>query len=121
MFDFSFAEIALVVIVAVIFIGPNELPVVIKAVAKAMRTIRSLAKELRAAFDDLSREAGLHDTADEISKEIRMIKGDDGQMYESYDHPIIPPPLGGRLGGGLGETPSVPRPHPNPPPNGEGA
>ena len=33
---------------------------------------------------------------------------------------LIPPPLGGRLGGGLGGTPSSQCPHPGPPPNGEG-
>jgi len=32
----------------------------------------------------------------------------------------IPPPLGGRLGGGHVEALPVQRPHPNPPPNGEG-
>ena len=32
----------------------------------------------------------------------------------------VPLPVGGRLGGGLVETPLVTRPHPNPPPNGEG-
>ena len=32
----------------------------------------------------------------------------------------FPPPLGGRSGGGHNETPSAQRPHPNPPPNGEG-
>jgi len=89
MLDFSFAEIALIVIVAVIFIGPNELPAVIKIVAKAMRGIKSLTKELRTVFDDLSREAGLHETADDITKEIRMIRGDDGNMYKAYDHPIM--------------------------------
>ena len=25
----------------------------------------------------------------DINKEIRMIKGDDGEMYESYDHPVM--------------------------------
>ena len=87
MIDFSFAEIALVVVVAVIFIGPNELPVVIKAVAKAFRGLRSLTKEFRAVFDDLSREAGL----DEMQSEIRLIRGDDGKMYESYDSPVVKP------------------------------
>jgi Tat protein translocase TatB subunit len=85
MFDLSFAEILLVVIVAVIFIGPNELPVVIRTVAKFMRSMRSLARELRDVFDDLSRESGVKDAADDFHQEIRMIKGDDGKMYEAYD------------------------------------
>lgn len=85
MFDLSLGELALVIIVTVIFIGPNELPVVIKAVAKAMRGIRSLMRELHKAFDDITRESGLDEAANDISREVRMIRGDDGKMYESYD------------------------------------
>lgn len=85
MFDLSFAELALIVIVAVIFIGPKELPVVIRTIAKAMRSVRSLAKELHALFDDVGKESGLKEAADDIRGQTRMIKGDDGKMYESYD------------------------------------
>jgi sec-independent protein translocase protein TatB len=84
MFDFSFAELALTVIVAVIFIGPKELPVIIKTISKLVRSFKALTSEIRGVFDDISRESGV----DEIAKEIRMIKGDDGNMYEAYDHPV---------------------------------
>ncbi len=87
MLDFSFAELALIAVVAVIFIGPKELPVVVKAVSKTLRAMRSLAGEVRQAFDDVSRESGLKDAADAFDTEVRMIKGDDGQMYESYHVP----------------------------------
>ena len=83
MFDFSFAEIALVVVVAVLFIGPNELPVVIRA-------IRSLGKELRGVFDEIARESGLEEMAKDVN-EITMIKGDDGKMYEAYNMAPLPP------------------------------
>jgi len=83
MFDLSLAELGLIVVVAVIFIGPEELPVVIRAISKGLRAIRGLTKELRAAFDDLSQESGLKD----VAADMHMIKGDDGNMYESY-HPV---------------------------------
>jgi len=85
MFDLSFAELALIVVVAVMFIGPKELPVVIKAIAKVMRGVRSLAKEMRSLFDDIAKESGLDDTAAEINRETKMIMGDDGKMYEAYN------------------------------------
>lgn len=91
MFDFSFAELALVVLVIIIFIGPNELPVVVKTISKAMRGIRSLTNELRAAFDDVTQETGLKDAAEEFKRDVRMIRGDDGKLYEAYDMPIITP------------------------------
>jgi len=91
MFDFSFAELALIVVVAVIFIGPKELPVVVRAAAKAMRAMRSLAGEIRQAFDELGRESGLKDTAEEFKHEVQMIRGDDGKMYEAYEMPKMTP------------------------------
>ena len=55
---------------------------------------------------------------------LRLYNREKARFSESPVHdtvrPIILPPLGGRLGGGHSETPSVSRPLPNPPPNGEG-
>ncbi len=83
MFDLSFAELALIIIVAVVFIGPKDLPVVLRALSKAMRSIRRFGQELKCEFDKLSEEAGVED----IRREVRMIRGDDGRLYESYDIP----------------------------------
>jgi Tat protein translocase TatB subunit len=85
MLDFSFAELLLVVIVAVVFIQPKDMPVIIRAIAKAMHSIRNLSHEVKQAFDDVARETGLHDTRKTLDAELRMIQGDDGKMYESYD------------------------------------
>lgn len=85
MFDFSFAELLLVIVVAVIFIGPKELPVVVRAVAKAIRAVRSFTKEVRSTIDQLAEESGVKDTIESLDKEVKFIRGDDGTMYESYD------------------------------------
>jgi sec-independent protein translocase protein TatB len=83
--DFSLAEILLIVVVAVVFIGPKELPVVVRALAKAMRWLKDITKDVRNMFDELAEESGVKDTVDSFNAEIRLIKGDDGNMYESYD------------------------------------
>ncbi len=87
--DFSLAEILLIAVVAVIFIGPKELPAVIRALAKAMKSLRGLYGDVKKTFDDLTEEAGLKDAADSVNAELRLIKGDDGKFYESYDLPHI--------------------------------
>lgn len=87
MFDLSLAEIVLVVLVAVVFIGPKELPVVIRTISKMLRSMRGLVNEFRGAFDDLAKETGLKEEAEKIKSEVKMIKGDDGQWYESYTLP----------------------------------
>ncbi|MFO0389975.1 MAG: twin-arginine translocase TatA/TatE family subunit [Alphaproteobacteria bacterium] len=90
MFDLSLGEILLVVVVAAVFIGPKEMPVVIRSIARLMKSVRALAAEVRGAFDELAKESGVKDAAEDINKNIRLIEGDDGQMYESYDMPVNP-------------------------------
>ena len=85
MLDFSLAELLLVIVVSVVFIGPKDLPVIIKALSKAMNTLRGFTHEIKQAFDDISRESGLHDAKETLDAEMRLIKGDDGKYYESYD------------------------------------
>ncbi len=87
MFDFSLTELALVAVVAVLFIGPKELPTVVRAVAKFMRGLRSIMREITGAFDDVAKESGVKDMVDEFEGDVRMIRGDDGKMYESFDMP----------------------------------
>lgn len=84
MLDFSFGELLLIVVVAVVCIGPKELPVVVRAIARSLAQIRALSREIRAAFDDLASETGLKETRDEIEREVKMITGDDGQSYPAY-------------------------------------
>lgn len=87
MFDISLAEMAIVVVVAVIAIGPKELPAVIRAIGKGFRQLNALTNELRGAWRDLTRESGLDDVRDDIDREVRLITGDDGKQYASYDIP----------------------------------
>lgn len=93
MLDFSLAEIAVIAVVSVVFIGPKELPVVLKTIAKGMRAARDLMREVQEAFEELAKESGVKEATDEILSETKLIQGDDGQMYESYDmSKIFPKP-----------------------------
>lgn len=89
MFDLSLAEILLIVIVLVVFIQPKDLPVVIRAIAKFIKSIRDFSHEVKQAFEDIAKEAGVDDVKETLEAEMRMIQGDDGKMYESYHIPPI--------------------------------
>lgn len=92
MFDLSFTEIFLVVVAAVIFIGPKEMPAVIRGVAKAMRAMRGLTREIKKTFDELAKESGLKDEMAVFDHEMKMIQGDDGNWYEAYQPKTPMPP-----------------------------
>ena len=85
MFDFSFSELLLVVVVALVFIGPKELPTVVRALAKAVRSLRGLAAQVQQLFDELAKESGVKEVKQTLEQDMKLIQGDDGQMYEAYD------------------------------------
>jgi sec-independent protein translocase protein TatB len=70
MFDFAWSEIALIAIVALIAIGPKDMPVAIRAVTGWIKKARRMAAEFQTHVDEMVREADLHEVRSSIS-EIR--------------------------------------------------
>jgi sec-independent protein translocase protein TatB len=68
MFGFSWAEIALIMAVALIAIGPKDLPVAIRTVTGMMKKARGMAAEFQGHVDEMMREANLSDVKTEINK-----------------------------------------------------
>jgi sec-independent protein translocase protein TatB len=68
MFDFAWTEIALIGVVALIAIGPKDLPVAIKTVAGFVKKARKMAGEFQGHVDEMVREANLHEVRDELNK-----------------------------------------------------
>jgi sec-independent protein translocase protein TatB len=68
MFGFSWAEIGLIMAVALIAIGPKDLPVAIRTVTGMMKKARGMAAEFQGHVDEMMREANLADVKSEINK-----------------------------------------------------
>ena len=67
MFNFAWSEIAVIAVVALIAIGPKDMPVAIKAVAAAIKKARRMASEFQTHVDEMVREANLEDVRDQLS------------------------------------------------------
>lgn len=61
MFDIGWSELVVIGVVALVVIGPKELPGVIRSVGRAVSKLRTMAGEFRTQFDDAMREAELHE------------------------------------------------------------
>lgn len=61
MLDIGWSEMAVIALVALIVIGPKELPQAMRAASKWVRKARSLAREFQSGVDDMIREADLED------------------------------------------------------------
>ena len=61
MFDIGWSEMAVVALIALIVMGPKELPKAMRSLAKWTRKARSMAREFQSGIDDMVREADLED------------------------------------------------------------
>src|SRR5277367_5226195 len=61
MFDFSWSEIMLIALVALVLIGPKDLPIAIRAITRVLKKMRRMAGEFQHHVDDMMREADLGD------------------------------------------------------------
>lgn len=68
MFDIAWSEMALVAAVALIVIGPKELPRVLRQVGIWVRKLRLLAGEFQKNIDDMVREAELDDVKRDVER-----------------------------------------------------
>lgn len=84
MFDISWGEFLIVGVVALIVIGPKELPGVIRSVGRGMAKLRAMASDFRGQFDDALREAELHD----VKKEFDAFKDQATGLSTSTFDPI---------------------------------
>lgn len=61
MFDIGWSELLVIGIVALVVIGPKDLPKVLRALGSMMAKVRSMANEFQGQFQDAMREAELAD------------------------------------------------------------
>jgi sec-independent protein translocase protein TatB len=61
MFDIGWGELVVIGIVALIAIGPKELPTVLRTLGQYMAKVRRMASEFQGQFQEAMREAELHD------------------------------------------------------------
>jgi sec-independent protein translocase protein TatB len=61
MFDFAWSELMVIGAVALIVIGPKDLPRALKTAGMVVRRARALAREFQGSIEDLIREAELED------------------------------------------------------------
>ncbi|EHH69150.1 Sec-independent protein translocase protein TatB [Gluconobacter morbifer] len=120
MFDFSFSEIALLGIVAMVFIRPQDLPVAIRTLSNAVKSMRRMAAEFQSHVDDMVREADLSETRNQLrdlktfnlrDRVTKAIDGDNTIRRSLELDPSSAQPLSSPAG-----LPKVPPPPPPPPP-----
>jgi sec-independent protein translocase protein TatB len=105
MFDIAWSELLIIAIVALIFIGPKDLPKAMRTGARWMRAGQRLAREFQSHVDELVREAELEELREkarqvgprQFAEHIENVIDPKREIFEAMaqpaelNHPVLPP------------------------------
>jgi sec-independent protein translocase protein TatB len=124
MFDIGWSELVVIAVVALIAIGPKELPGVLRMVGQWMGKARKMAAEFQGQFNEAMREAEMADlkkTFDEVKEAATGLASDnimtslqkdvgDALKIDDIDKPAIEPPVTSSDAPVMPTTPEPPTP-----------
>jgi len=85
MFDISWSELLILAIVTLVFVGPKELPVFLRALGRYAGVVRRHANEFKAQFDAAMREAELDSMRKEVEEMQTSINSEVMRAKTSFD------------------------------------
>jgi sec-independent protein translocase protein TatB len=98
MLDFSWSELALIGVVALVVIGPKDLPKALRTAGVWVRKARTISREFQGSIEQMMREAELDEVKKQIesvssvniAKEIEKAVDPTGDLAESLKPPEMP-------------------------------
>ncbi len=87
MFDIAWSEMVLIGAVALVVIGPKDLPKVLRTVGQTIGKVRRMATEFQGQFNEAMREAELAD----LKKQVEDVGGSVSNSFNSDYKPIEQP------------------------------
>jgi len=79
MFDFGIgtSELLILAMVALIVVGPKELPGLLRTIGRMVSKVRALASEFQGHLDDLAKESGVDDVKKKVEEEFEELSIED--------------------------------------------
>jgi len=108
MFDISWSEFLLIGVVALIVIGPKELPGVLRTLGQYTRKVRSMASEFQGQFQEAMREAEMADLKKQVDDMAQDLKDFDPLKEVKSDVEAMSKDIERSL-----EAPAEPKPAPS--------
>jgi sec-independent protein translocase protein TatB len=92
MFDIGWSEILVIAVVAIVVVGPKELPRMLRSFGKTMGTVRRTANDFKRQFDEALREAERESGLDETRKSLASIGKPVADLKKDLSGPAIGSP-----------------------------
>jgi sec-independent protein translocase protein TatB len=107
----GFSEILVLGVLALLVVGPKDLPLMLRSLGRWMAKLRGMAQEFRTGFDELARQAEL----DELKREVDALRRGASRgivgLADEFSRPIdlspIPPAAASPMGP---SAPALPAP-----------
>ncbi|NIJ39837.1 sec-independent protein translocase protein TatB [Parvibaculum indicum] len=100
MFDLGWSELLLIAVIALVVVGPRDLPRMMRTAGQYMAKARKVAREFQATFDELARETEV----EELRREVATLKSEAtaplSEMRKDLDKATQPPSSGSNRGAG---------------------
>jgi sec-independent protein translocase protein TatB len=98
LFDIGWPELLLIGVVALVVIGPKDLPRALRTAGFWVRKARTLSREFQSSIDQMIREAELDEVRQELKKatefdlekELKQTVDPTGELTESLKPPELP-------------------------------
>ena len=84
MFDIGWSELMVIGVVALIVIGPRDLPHMFRALGRITAKARAMAREFSSAMEDAARDTGLSDAANSLN-DLRDVTSKRSMGVEALD------------------------------------
>ena len=89
MFDLSWSHILILLIVALVVVGPKDLPKMMRTMGRWLGKARAMADQFRKSFDEMARQSEL----DELRQEIEALRSQRplADLQNTLHQSILPP------------------------------
>ena len=76
MLDLGWQELFIIALVALIVVGPKDLPILVRSIAKWLRSVRKIVWTFQASIEEVGREAELNEIRDEAAYLLEELNED---------------------------------------------
>lgn len=106
MFDIGWSEILVIAVVAIVVVGPKELPRMLRTFGRTMGQVRKMSNDFRRQFDEALREAERSVDLDDTKKQLQTAMKPLSDVRKDFDATMRSNP-----------TATTPKPAPSPTPD----
>jgi len=114
MFGIDGSEFLVILIVALVVVGPKDLPKMLRTIGQWAGKARAMADQFKRSFDDMARQSEL----DELRAQVNKLKSDAGRPMTDADYKAIGIDLPANPIGNIEDVGAAPPKFDAPPPSG---